>query len=78
MPEPGHDEPDAKALDLERFAESSKADEVRALEAVIVEVNQWPDVRQAFKNAFALLRHRKSGGPVNRQPAEDQNPTGSK
>jgi hypothetical protein len=49
-------------LDLDRFAEASKADEVRALEAVIAEVNQWPDVRQAFKSAFALLRQRKNGG----------------
>ena len=43
-------------LDLDRFADATKSDEVRALEAVIEEVNQWPDVRQAFKDAFALLR----------------------
>jgi hypothetical protein len=65
-------------LDLDRFAETSKADEVRALEAVIEEVNQWPDVRQAFKDAFALLRQRKHGVAVNGQPTGGQNPTGSK
>jgi hypothetical protein len=65
-------------LDLERFAEAGKAEEVRALEAVIAEVKQWPDVRQAFQDAFALLRHHKNGGPANERPAADQNPSGSK
>ena len=60
------------------FAEASKADDVRALEAVIAKVNEWPDVRQAFKDAFALLRQRKNGGTTNERPAEGQSPTGSK
>lgn len=65
-------------LDLERFAEARKADEVRALEAVIEEVNQWPDVRQAFKDAFALLRQRKNGGTINERPASGPNPAESR
>lgn len=47
-------------LDLDRFAEASKDDEVRALEAVFEEVKDWPDVREAFQDAFALLRRRKT------------------
>jgi len=48
-------------LDLERFTEMNKEDEVRALETVIAEVKEWPDVWQAFQEAFALLRQRKTG-----------------
>jgi hypothetical protein len=62
-------------LDLERFAEMNKEEEVRALETVIEEVREWPDVRQAFQEAFALLRQRKNGGERNGQTA---NPTKSK
>lgn len=50
-------------LDLDRFAEANKTDEIRALEGVIEEVKAWPDVRQAFKDAFALFRQRKTGQP---------------
>jgi hypothetical protein len=50
---------------------------MRALEAVIAEVKEWPDVRQAFKDAFALYRQKKNGGTANGQPAEGRNPTGS-
>ena len=50
-------------LDLERFAEASKADEIRALDAVVEEVKKGPDVRQACKDTFALLRQRKAGTP---------------
>ena len=55
-------------LDLDRFAEANKADEIRALEAVIEEVKEWPDVRQAFQDAFALLRQRKAGKPSTHPP----------
>jgi len=48
-------------LDLERFAETNKADEVRALEVALEETKQWPEVQQAFKDAFALFRQRKTG-----------------
>jgi hypothetical protein len=65
-------------LDLDRFAETSKADDARALEAVIAEVKEWPDVRQAFKDAFDLLRQRKHRGAANGRPVEDQTPTRSK
>jgi hypothetical protein len=34
-------------------------------------------VRQAFKDAFVLLRQRTHGGAANERPAEDENPTGS-
>jgi hypothetical protein len=58
-------------LDLERFAEANKEDEFRALEAVVEEVKQWPDVRLAFQDAFALLRERKTGkSPASWPPAE--------
>lgn len=43
-------------LDLERFAETTKADAVKALETVVDETKQWPEVRQAFQDAFALYR----------------------
>jgi len=61
-------------LDLDRFADASKADEIRALEAVIEEVKQWPDVREAFKDAFALLRQRKAGQPNGHQPQAASRP----
>jgi hypothetical protein len=57
-------------LDLERFAEANKDEEVRALKAVFDETDQWPDVRAAFKNAFALYRQRKTGkNPAPTEPA---------
>ena len=57
-------------LDLERFAEANKDEEVRALKAVFDETKQWPDVRAAFKDAFALNRQRKAGkGPTVTEPA---------
>ena len=46
-------------LDLDRFDESSKADAVKALDTVIEEVKQWPEVREAFQAAFALYRARR-------------------
>jgi len=55
-------------LDLERFTEANKDDEVRALEAVIEEIKEWPDVRQAFQDAFALLRQKKNRSPQARPP----------
>ena len=45
-------------LDLERFAEASKADAVKALETVLAETKPWPEVRRAFQAAFALYRQR--------------------
>jgi len=56
-------------LELKRFAEANKEDELRALETVIEEVKQWPEVRQAFEAAFALLRQCKSGQPVSNGPS---------
>ena len=57
-------------LDVERFAEANKDDEVRALKAVFDETDQWPEVRQAFKNAFALYRQRKTAkSPAATEPA---------
>jgi hypothetical protein len=61
-------------LDLDRFAETTKDDQTRALDIVIEEVNQWMDVRQAFKDAFALLRQRKAGQPPARPPAVGAGP----
>ena len=49
-------------LDLERFAETSKAEGVKALETVLEETKQWPEVQQAFQQAFALFRQRR--GPA--------------
>lgn len=48
-------------LDLDRFAETNKAEEVRALETVLKETQQWPEVQQAFQSAFALFKRRKTG-----------------
>lgn len=56
-------------LDLDRFAEANKDAQTQALEAVIEEVRQWPDVREAFQDAFALLRRRKTGQPADVAPA---------
>ena len=50
-------------LDKERFAEANKADEMRALEFVLDETKQWPDVLLAFKDAFAFLKQKKTGQP---------------
>jgi hypothetical protein len=53
-------------LDLERFAEANKEDQLRALETVMEETKQWPEVRKAFQDAFALYRQRDKGGdPAN-------------
>jgi hypothetical protein len=66
-------------LDLERFAEAIKDDNERALNLVAEEVKQWPDVRQAFSDAFALLRQRKDGESPASNPvvATQPNPTQS-
>lgn len=61
-------------LDLERFAETTKADAVKALETVLEETKQWPEVRQAFQDAFALFRSKRNGTPA----VADGNPTESK
>jgi hypothetical protein len=58
-------------LDLDRFAEANKEDEVRGLEAVFAEVKQWPDVLQAFQDAFALFRQRKTGASSPRPSAAE-------
>ena len=50
-------------LDLERFAETNREEQVRALEVALEETKQWPEVQQAFKDAFALYRQRKLGEP---------------
>lgn len=55
-------------LDLERFAEANKADEERALELCLDETKQWPDVEQAFRDAFALLKQQKEGKSSTCQP----------
>lgn len=55
-------------LDLDRFAEANKADEIRALEAVMEEVKEWLEVRQACKDAVALLRQRKARSPTSQTP----------
>lgn len=69
-------------LDLDRFAEANKDAQAQALDAVIEEVRQWPDVQQAFQDAFALLRRRKTGQPADVAPAATPapaapDPTGS-
>jgi hypothetical protein len=48
-------------LEVKRLAELHKADGVRALETVLDETQSWPEVRQAFQNAFALYHQHKSG-----------------
>jgi hypothetical protein len=56
-------------LDLERFAEANKADEERALELCLDETKQWPDMEQAFRDAFALLKQQKKESfPLASQP----------
>ncbi len=61
-------------LDLDRFAEANKDAETRALDIVVAEVRQWPDVWQAFKDAFALLRQRKAGQPAETLSAAASDP----
>jgi hypothetical protein len=56
-------------LDLERFAEANKEDQLRALEVCLDETKQWPDVQQAFRDAFALLKQQKRGKLSTGQPA---------
>jgi hypothetical protein len=56
-------------LDLDRFTDVTKDAQTRALDVVIEEVKQWPAVRQAFQDAFALYRQRKSGDPSAGPPA---------
>lgn len=60
-------------LDLERFAEASKADAIRALEVILDETKDWPEVRQAFQDAFALLKRRKPGGAETAASGEKSN-----
>jgi len=65
-------------LDLERFAESTRAERLRALEIVLDESKKWPEVTQAFREAFALFKRRESGQPHTPPPsAGPPNPTGS-
>jgi hypothetical protein len=66
-------------LDLERFGEATKAEEVRALEIVLEETKKWPEVAQAFRDAFALFKRRESGRPPTPQPSAGphSDPTGS-
>jgi len=52
-------------LDLERFAESSKADALLVLEAVLEETKRWPEVPKAFQDALALYQQRDKCGPTN-------------
>jgi hypothetical protein len=53
-------------LDLERFADANKEDQLRPLETVMEETKRWPEVRKAFQDAFALYRQRDKGcDPVN-------------
>ncbi len=56
-------------LDWQRFAETNKEAQVLALEATLEETQQWPEVQQAFREAFALFRRRKGGEP-GRNPTE--------
>ena len=55
-------------LDLERFAQANKAASLRALETVLDETKQWPEVRKAFQDAFALYRQRNDRAAVARTP----------
>jgi len=48
-------------LDLERFAEANKEEQLRAFELALEETKQWPAVQQAFQDAFALYRQHKGG-----------------
>lgn len=55
-------------LEGDRCAAATKADAVKALETVLEEVKQWPEVQQAFQEAFALYRAKRSGNPVGTAP----------
>jgi hypothetical protein len=48
-------------LEVKRLADLNQAEGVRALETVLEETQSWPEVRQAFQNAFALYRQHKTG-----------------
>lgn len=45
-------------LEAGRLAAVNKAEELKALEAVLAEIKPWPEVQQAFQSAFALYRQR--------------------
>ncbi len=66
-------------LDLDRFANVNKEEELRALETVLDESKQWPDVRKAFQDAFALFKQKRNRGSQIGQPVAvpPGNPTGS-
>ena len=57
-------------LDLERFEDAKQDDLDRALKAVTEELKQWPEVKKAFDDAFALHRQHNSGGPPARPAPE--------
>ncbi len=67
---------DRLQLDRERFAEASQDDQARALEGCLDLAKQWPDARQALRDAFVLLHQRSTGKPSPAQPPPDppQNP----
>ena len=56
-------------LDLERFAEANRDDQERALELCLEETKQWPDVRQALRDVFALIKQKQEGKSSTGQPA---------
>ena len=55
-------------LDLERFAQSNRTEDERSLELLLGETRQWPDVCQAFRDAFALYKARKKSPHPPRSP----------
>ena len=48
-------------LEHEKFAESRKEGQERALEICLEETRKWPDVEKLFRAAFALLGEREDG-----------------
>ena len=56
-------------LEREQFAAANKEHGLRALDRVLDEATQWPDVQKLFKEVFAALKKRKEGWPVSSQSA---------
>jgi len=48
-------------LDREKFSETRKDDQLKALEVCLDETKKWPDVEKLFRAAFAQLEVREKG-----------------
>lgn len=62
-------------LDLERFEEARKDEEALALEAVLEEARQWPEVIAAFREFLALYKRRRGKSDTSQPPVHSATQT---